>query len=75
MYFDFNAEGIITSTFVIIGTIAEKYRPKSGSRGFGCTSAVNYPSFVTVYPNGTVTVFQGSGTTTLVACNMIYNYK
>ena len=76
VYFDFNVDNVLaTSTFITIGTIAEKYRPKSISRGFGSTTSVNYPSMVTVYPNGTVTVYQASGNTTGVACNIIYNYK
>ena len=76
VYFDFNVDNVIvTSTFVTIGTIAEKYRPKSVSRGFGSTTSVNYPSMVTVYPDGTVAVYHASGNTTCVACNIIYNYK
>ena len=76
VYFDFNVDNVLaTSTFITIGTIAEKYRPKSVSRGFGSTTSVNYPSMVTVYPDGTVTVYQASGNTTGVACNIIYNCK
>ena len=76
VYFDFNVDNVLaTSTFITIGTLAEKYRPKTVSRGFGGTTSVNYPSMVTVYPDGTVTVYQASGSTTGVACNIIYNYK
>ena len=76
VYFDFNVDKVlVTSTFITIGTLAEKYRPKTVSRGFGSTTSVNYPSMVTVYPDGTVTVYQASGNTTGVACNIIYNYK
>ena len=76
VYFDFNVDNVLTtSIFIKIGTIAEKYRPKSVSRGFGSTTSVNYPSMVTVYPDGTVTVYQASGNTTGIACNIIYNYK